>query len=364
MVDPFAGIGGGGIFAAPMGLKWRGVELEEKFCTLGQENFKLHYRDWIVMDYPLPVLVPGDSRRLSQVLHEADLICTSPPYAESLTGDSKNQEGICNDPPPPDSVRKYKRKPSGYGYSPNSSNIGNLKSGDLEAVIDGCVMSPPFSDMTGAVTGNNKFWEERKKIHGSRCASPRRIEIDGQDYGTSPGQIGRMKAGEVGAVVTSPPYEGSLHNQYDCKPIEQREKEAGRKFSRTPGSQFVNPRGYGQTQGNLGNESGDTYWQAVAQVYAECHKILKPGGVIIIVVKAYVKNGKRVPLPMQTLKLLIHLGFTPLERIKAMLVKETVTPGLFGEVKKVKERKSFFRRLAEKKGSPRIDFEEVLICRK
>jgi hypothetical protein len=86
--------------------------------------------------------------------------------------------------------------------------------------------------------------------------------------------------------------------------------------------------------------------------------------VLVVVVKSYVKAGKRVPLPMQTLKLLIHLGFTPIERIKAMLVEETVTPGLFGDVTKIKERKSFFRRLAEKKGSPRIDFEEVLIVRK
>jgi len=44
-----------------------------------------------------------------------------------------------------------------------------------------------------------------------------------------------------------------------------------------------------------------------------------------------------------------------------MLVKETTHETLFGhtEVKR-KERKSFFRRLAESKGSPKIDFEVVL----
>jgi hypothetical protein len=31
---------------------------------------------------------------------------------------------------------------------------------------------------------------------------------------------------------------------------------------------------------------------------------------------------------------------------------------------RLKERKSFFRRLAEKKGSPRIDHEDVIIMRK
>jgi hypothetical protein len=35
-----------------------------------------------------------------------------------------------------------------------------------------------------------------------------------------------------------------------------------------------------------------------------------------------------------------------------------------GRATKTKERKSFFRRLAEKKGSPRIDWEEVLFVHK
>ena len=63
--------------------------------------------------------------------------------------------------------------------------------------------------------------------------------------------------------------------------------------------------------------------------------------------------------------MLESLGFEPVERIRAMLVKEDRQPGLFGEdVVKTTERKSFFRRLAEKKGSPRIDWEEVLMVRK
>ena len=100
------------------------------------------------------------------------------------------------------------------------------------------------------------------------------------------------------------------------------------------------------------------------QVYAECHKALKPGGVIAVVIKDYVSKGQRVPLCDQTHELLLRVGFTPLERIRAMLVSETRTQGLFGEIVKVKERKSFFRRLAEKKGSPPINYEEVLFLRK
>lgn len=53
------------------------------------------------------------------------------------------------------------------------------------------------------------------------------------------------------------------------------------------------------------------------------------------------------------------------ERIHAMLVAENRSPALFGgEHVKRTERKSFFRRLAEKNGSPRIDHEEILVMRK
>jgi hypothetical protein len=52
-------------------------------------------------------------------------------------------------------------------------------------------------------------------------------------------------------------------------------------------------------------------------------------------------------------------------RAHALLTKEETEQDLFhGETTKKTERKSFFRRLAEKKGSPRIDWEEVLWCRK
>jgi hypothetical protein len=109
----------------------------------------------------------------------------------------------------------------------------------------------------------------------------------------------------------------------------------------------------------------NTYWGAVKRIYEQCFDVLKPGGVICVVIKAFVKAGKIVPLPEQTWELLQHVGFEPVERVRAMLVKEDSHPGLFdGPVVKKTERKSFFRRLAERKGSPAIDFEEVLFCRK
>ena len=64
-------------------------------------------------------------------------------------------------------------------------------------------------------------------------------------------------------------------------------------------------------------------------------------------------------------RLLAACGFDVFLRVRAHLVKETRQPSLFGgeEVERT-ERKSFFRRLAESKGSPRIDWEEGIWCRK
>ncbi len=183
-------------------------------------------------------------------------------------------------------------------------------------------------------------------------------------YGTTEGQIGRLPAGDMAAVVTSPPYEGTQTGQSDSpkKIFEGCEKKYGRTFR---GSRAIAEReAYGQTNGQIGHNDGETYWQAVAQVYAQCRLVLRPGGVMAIVIKDYVKNKARVPLCDQTADLLTRLGFTVFERMRCWLTKETTHEDLFaGTVTKRKERKSFFRRLAEKKGSPRIDWEEVIWTR-
>ena len=98
-------------------------------------------------------------------------------------------------------------------------------------------------------------------------------------------------------------------------------------------------------------------------VYESCRLAIRPGGMLVVVVKNFVKNGKRVPLCDQTLALLESLGFTLVERIRAWVTKTTVHEGLFGDVEETKSKKSFFRRLTENKGSPSIDWEEVICVR-
>jgi hypothetical protein len=123
--------------------------------------------------------------------------------------------------------------------------------------------------------------------------------------------------------------------------------------------------GYGSAEGQIGNDSGETYWKAVSLIYQEVFALLRPGGHIALIVKDYVRQKQRQPLCDRTWTLLQHVGFVPVTRVYAMLGRKWTEKMLTGEtVEREKSRKSFFRRLAERKGSPKIDFEEVLVMRK
>lgn len=100
-------------------------------------------------------------------------------------------------------------------------------------------------------------------------------------------------------------------------------------------------------------------------IYLECYKVLKPSGIMAVVCKDFVRARRRVPLCDQTWRLLLSLGFQPVERIRCLLSEETREPSLFGgeEVRR-KSRESFFRRLSRKRGAPEIPWEEILVVRR
>jgi len=79
-------------------------------------------------------------------------------------------------------------------------------------------------------------------------------------------------------------------------------------------------------------------------------------------VKSFVRKKKRVDFPGQWRRLCESVGFVTVHQHRAWLVEDRGAQyGLDGALNRRQvERKSFFRRLAERKGSPRIDFEVVL----
>lgn len=98
----------------------------------------------------------------------------------------------------------------------------------------------------------------------------------------------------------------------------------------------------------------------------QCYSLLAPGAPAIWVCKDFVRNKERVNFCDMWRRLCESVGFETVEINRAMLVKSKgVRVSLDWEEEEITvERKGFFRRLAEKKGSPPINWEEVVVMRK
>ena len=420
VADPFGGIGTTGLVAAAFGCLCILVELEEKFCKLAEENFKLNRGQWEKMGKPHPVILQGDSRQFASLIQEAvSSVITSPPFLDTRSNTTQSTPaksgGIV--------VERMSIVAFGTRYGDTEGQIGAMKEGKLDEVVSGIITSPSYSeseiakgDAKQASIPDRKRRRADKKWHG---------------YGVAEGQLGGMPEGDhqevVSAICTSPPYASSMSSEKSgidwskCKREDGRPRDMTRepahatrigaggemRYSISPENMGNLPEGsheavvdavitspvheatfnvskqgarqpqiekelgrpiaYGNSDEQLGNMQGSTYWQAVSEVYRECFKALKPNGIMAVVVKAFVRNKQVVDLPSQTLKLLTAIGFGPLERVRAWLTSEATQKSLMPKLRKdyTKKRSSFFRRLYEKKYPENaIDFEEVLIVKR
>lgn len=334
--DPFGGVATGGIVCGYQGLKWVGCELEPRFHTLGNQNIELHRARMEACGDPVPVLLQGDSRRLSEVIGAAECVVSSPPFQESGTDDTRAYGGIAE--------RRQQGGVIGKTYGTTTGQLGSMPAGDVAAVL----ASPPYAESLDHPPGNKSFDGKGTQRH---CGQ---IHVE-TGYGNSAGQLGRMKAGEVGAVVSSPPFEESLSSGKLSEEMKAEMRSRGHKPSASGES-----ASYGTTNGNIGAESGDTFWHAAREIVAQCYAILRPGGHAVWVTKDFIRAKKRVGFTDDWIRLCESCGFRLVCRHRAMLVKEREVATLFGGTETLKtERKSFFRRLCEKRGSPPIDFEDV-----
>ena len=366
VVDPFGGVGLGARDAMASGLNWIGVELEEKFVALGNQNIarwnELGARavTWGLPAWGEARLIQGDSRELRGVLQGAAACVSSPPF---------QNQNACNDP-----NYHTNRKTAGgplYGdYGSSDGQLGNLPAGDFGAVV----ASPPFQESGanfGAVADTPGMRQEISQRSHKRDTA----------YGTTPGQLGTMPPGEFPnggfeAVVSSPPYEGSISGEGEKARRRKVERFARGEFKaqrpdvfssiKNIGAEAMFGADYGNSPGQIGRETGNTFWQAAAQIVAQTYAVLKPGAVAVWVLKGFIRDKEYVDFPDQWRQLCESCGFQTEEWIRAWLIEERGTQyDLLGEKHtKTVQRKSFFRRLTERNGSPRIDYEVVLIQRK
>ena len=344
VVDPFGGVGLGGLDAMTFGLHWTGCELEPRFVELGNRNIEKWQRDLAMLNGTLGTarLLQGDSRRLLEVVGGGmGATISSPPFEDSDNrGAAAMPEGYFVRPD---------GKPFGEGAAirgllgDTPGQLGNMPSGDYAAAVS----SPPYAD---AVNGTGEGPGARYDTVHHNADTAQRLSSD-NGYGDAPGQLGRMRDGGFEAAVSSPPFEATVNHD-------------GGKADYLEAKNLYSD--YGSDPANIGNDTGDTFWAAARAIVEQTYAVLRPGGYAAWVCKDFVRKGQRVPFSDQWQQLCAAVGFEPVERIYAMLVDDHGDQlDIFGGVTaRRKERKSFFRRLAEKKGSPRIDHEDVIIMRK
>jgi DNA modification methylase len=379
ILDPMAGTGSLGVVASLLGRNAIQVELEPRFyewMEKARENVESH-----------PTLTPkgriinilGDARRLSELLGTIDAVITSPPYADSYLGGG--------DP------EKRKERIIKAGYNPEDYLGGRARNAVLKhySDVDVIVTSPPYAE-----TISNK------------AGGPTRVEkvgvstITARQYSDSGGNIGNLPLGNVDAIITSPPYASSLegttrHTRGGIASRDPKLAQSGtysvmetgeldetilrpRAFGRTDpkaggpyGSSLAHP--YSPNPGNIGNldsseqdyvllekEKGldtlyarltrngkPTYLSEMLKVYHEMYKVLKPGGLAIVVVKPYIRNKKIIDLPYYTYLLMERVGFK-LEKLYKLRLSNM----------------SFWRILYYKRypDVPRIAHEYVIVMKK
>jgi DNA modification methylase len=264
VLDPMAGTSSTGIVASLLGRHSVCVELEEKFCEWSRRN--VERLEKAGKKHGEIKIVQGDARRLSQLLGRADVAITSPPYS---------------------STEFY------YGEK-----------------------SPEFWQ---------KLAEKTRRKAWLNPDSKTRKTIDEKEKPLSQENIGNLPLGNVDAVITSPPYgeaqEGSGIAKRGYQGSKHSPTDLVGKRSYMP-DKFQSPENISRLPlGNIGNLKKETYLQAMLRVYGEMFRVLKPGGLAVIIVKPFIRNKRVVDLPWHTWLLLEKAGFT-LEKLYKLRLKQ------------------------------------------
>ncbi len=223
--------------------------------------------------------------------------------------------------------------------------LATAKDGGYGAVLS----SPPYG-------GPVAHWEGQDP-HPERTHSA----IPSPSYGKNGAQIGNLRdpAGDIDAVLSSPPFSQEVNRDWHTE-------KYWNKDGNHPGGLPVE-RNYGSSEGQIEMLRDETYLAAMLQVYQQMRAVLKPSGVVCLVTKNPVRDGKIRRLDEDTIRLMDAAGFVFLERQMAMLASEhgeQLTLEGASELIRV-ERKSFFKRLFERKYPHlRVDNEDVLWFRK
>ena len=224
---------------------------------------------------------------------------------------------------------KIKQRGPMMGYKFGQATILQGDARNLEGLLaDAIITSPPYA---GGEQFHDLVWieKERKRPHNPQ----QKQNMSNLPYGQIDSIIPSLPCGEpckVDNIVTSPPYEGAMDggSRHTKGGIPERDKA----MKRIGSYDTVN-------KANIGNLYKDSYLSAMKRVYEQCQKVLKPGGLMVLVVKPFVRNRKVVHLEEDTKRLCESVGFTFVEehhrQLTAMSFWRTIYYAKNPEVEKV-----------------------------
>lgn len=352
VVDPFGGVALGAHDAMRQGLNWYGCELEAKFVGLGAQNIALWNDRFSRMpNWGSARLLQGDSRNLVEALSAAECCVSSPPYATGC-----QQVGTEHHP---------ERMQSGYVpsavYGETSGQLGAMKEGDLNLVVS----SPPFPQPYTGGGGINTHGYKGAGMTENEDHNIGKRHYQSKGGDRAEGNLETLDGNGFECAVSSPPFEGSDQRKGGSDLMRTQRIQHGRNPDAPGTAGMLTQTPYGEDKNNLGNQQGETFWSASRLILEQLNQVIVPNGHAVFVVKAFVRDKKIVDFPGQWAHLCEAVGFRLLHYHRASLVEHSGTQGGFDRDKEIRvERKSFFRRLAEAKGSPRIDHESVLCFQK
>lgn len=309
-------------------------------------------------------VTPGNLGNMDEPRGDFDAAISSPPFGGSELQDNRKTIndtilGVGRN----DGQKPHARLDNYFGGYQDEKNISNLPTGEFDSAVSSPPYNPPMSQDHNGSRGGKR---------GTTPSEPGAFV----KYGITEGQLEGMDMDGFDASVSSPPFENQegaqSANKFKDPAAFAKARAEGYRSGRIKANfaseeailrQLVKANGetYGDTEGNIGNDSGETFWSAARTIVEQVYQALAPGGHAVWVVKNYVKNKQIVPFSDQWRQLCEAVGFKTLHEHHAMLVHHKGTSHTLegGTVEHKTESKSFFRRLAESKGSPRIDFETV-----
>jgi len=363
ILDPMAGQGTL-LIACTTGRHVIMVELESKFVQMQRDNWTKIQTLGPEMGYSMgtATILQGDARRLPDVL--ADAIISSPPYGNRLSdvavndGDPQRMgyrqalaDVVITSPPYAleDRIRRSDSNPrtinireskhigTGRDFTYGQDNIGNLPYGKLADVI---MTSPPYA--------LDDRCRRPTSLKGEKIKKEKAIATTADySYGKNEAQIGLLPYGSIDAVITSPPYEGSMTGGGNGIDLSKTKRDGDIRHQSlgllTYGSE------YSKSKENIGNLKGESYLSAMLEVYQGCWRVLKPQGLMILVTKNFIRNKQEIRLDLDTIKLCELANFQFVERHYRRLTSQ-----------------SFWRTIYQQKypDAPILDKEDILVFKK